>query len=213
MRRPRPYRGIPVSPWGQQVIPAGPFYSCSCSDAGTGSVEGLGMVASPWFKFHERVRTTSIACADGVLSKLLNPFDCSNTISIWETMPRVQPSIFTATLTIYVILNASQWSQAQENWLRFRGDHGTGVVIGETTEIGTHVKIYQGVTLGALSFPRNADGTLVKGGKRHPTIADRVTIYANATILGGKTVIGEGAVIGGGAWITKSVPPGAMTSG
>jgi serine O-acetyltransferase len=88
-------------------------------------------------------------------------------------------------------------------------DHGTGVVIGETTRIGEGVKIYQGVTLGALSFPRHEDGTLVKGGKRHPTIGDEVTIYANATILGGETVIGDGAVIGGGTWLTRSVPPGA----
>ncbi len=88
-------------------------------------------------------------------------------------------------------------------------DHGTGVVIGETTRIGARVKIYQGVTLGALSFPRNPDGSLVKGGKRHPTIGDGVTIYAGATILGGETVIGDGAVIGGGAWLTASVPPGA----
>jgi serine O-acetyltransferase len=89
-------------------------------------------------------------------------------------------------------------------------DHGTGVVIGETTTIGSHVKIYQGVTLGALSFQRNPDGTLAKGGKRHPTIEDDVTIYANATILGGSTVIGQGAVIGGGAWIIRSVPPRAV---
>ncbi len=87
-------------------------------------------------------------------------------------------------------------------------DHGTGVVIGETTVIGQHVKIYQSVTLGALSFSRNDDGSLVKGGKRHPTLADGVTIYANATILGGDTIIGENAVIGGGTWITKSVPAG-----
>ena len=88
-------------------------------------------------------------------------------------------------------------------------DHGSGVVIGETTVIGRRVKLYQSVTLGALSFRRNPDGTLVKGGKRHPTIGDDVTIYANATILGGDTVIGDGAVIGGGAWVTSSVPPGA----
>lgn len=88
-------------------------------------------------------------------------------------------------------------------------DHGTGVVIGETTRIGARVKLYQGVTLGALSFPRNPDGTLVKGGQRHPTIGDGVTIYASATILGGSTVIGDGAVIGGGTWITSSVEPGA----
>jgi serine O-acetyltransferase len=88
-------------------------------------------------------------------------------------------------------------------------DHGTGVVVGETSRIGAGVKLYQGVTLGALSFPRNPDGTLVKGGQRHPTIGDGVTIYANATILGGETVIGAGAVIGGGVWITASVPAGA----
>ncbi|MBK8166812.1 MAG: hypothetical protein IPK64_12790 [bacterium] len=87
-------------------------------------------------------------------------------------------------------------------------DHGTGVVIGETTRIGAGVKIYQGVTLGALSFPRNPDGSLVKGGRRHPTIGDGVTIYASATILGGGTEIGAGAVIGGGTWITSSVPAG-----
>jgi serine O-acetyltransferase len=92
-------------------------------------------------------------------------------------------------------------------------DHGTGVVIGETTTIGRRVKIYQGVTLGALSFPRNPDGTLVKGGKRHPTIGDQVTIYANATILGGETVVGDGAVIGGGVWITSSVAPGTKVLG
>ncbi len=87
-------------------------------------------------------------------------------------------------------------------------DHGTGVVIGETTHIGERVKIYQSVTLGALSFTRNQDGSLVKGGKRHPTLENSVTIYANATILGGETVIGKGAVVGGGTWITKSVAPG-----
>ncbi len=91
-------------------------------------------------------------------------------------------------------------------------DHATGVVIGETTEIGEGVKLYQGVTLGALSFPRRPDGTLAKGGKRHPTIEDGVTIYAGATILGGETVIGRDAVIGGGCWITRSVPAGARVT-
>lgn len=83
-------------------------------------------------------------------------------------------------------------------------DHGTGVVIGETTCIGNHVKIYQGVTLGALS---TRGGSALRGKKRHPTIEDGVTIYANASILGGDTVIGEGSVIGGNAFITASVPP------
>lgn len=79
-------------------------------------------------------------------------------------------------------------------------DHGTGVVIGETTIIGNNVKIYQGVTLGALSVKKT-----LQNSKRHPTIEDNVTIYANATILGGETVIGKGSVIGGNSWITKSV--------
>lgn len=81
-------------------------------------------------------------------------------------------------------------------------DHGTGVVIGETTEIGNNVKIYQGVTLGALFVEKYLENT-----KRHPTVADNVIIYAGATILGGNTVIGEGSIIGGNVWLTKSVPP------
>lgn len=86
-------------------------------------------------------------------------------------------------------------------------DHGTGVVIGETCQIGNNVKIYQGVTLGALSFPTDTEGHLVRGQKRHPTIEDRVVIYANATILGGRTTIGHDAVIGSNVWITSSVAP------
>lgn len=86
-------------------------------------------------------------------------------------------------------------------------DHGTGVVIGETCDIGSRVKIYQGVTLGALSFPTDADGQLIRGQKRHPTIEDRVVIYANATILGGKTVVGSESIIGSSVWITSSVAP------
>jgi serine O-acetyltransferase len=86
-------------------------------------------------------------------------------------------------------------------------DHGTGVVIGETTEIGDNVRIYQGVTLGALSFPTDEHGNIMRGHKRHPTIEDNVTIYSGATILGGETTIGENSVIGGNVWITSSVPP------
>ncbi|MDE6776847.1 MAG: serine acetyltransferase, partial [Oscillospiraceae bacterium] len=88
-------------------------------------------------------------------------------------------------------------------------DHGTGIVIGETTVIGNHVKIYQGVTLGALS---TRGGQSLKNTKRHPTIEDNVTIYSGASILGGETVVGENAVIGGNAFITKSVPAGARIS-
>ena len=84
-------------------------------------------------------------------------------------------------------------------------DHGTGVVIGETCEIGNHVKLYQGVTLGALSFDTDAQGNLVRGQKRHPTIEDHVVIYANATVLGGETVIGHHAVIGSSVWLTRGI--------
>jgi serine O-acetyltransferase len=95
-------------------------------------------------------------------------------------------------------------------------DHGTGIVIGETTRIGDSVRIYQGVTLGALSIKRHK--ATIAGGKvvvpqRHPTIEDDVVIYANATILGGDTVIGKGAVVGANAWITYSVPPGRRVGG
>ncbi len=86
-------------------------------------------------------------------------------------------------------------------------DHGTGVVIGETCEIGERVKLYQGVTFGALSFDTDSDGNLVRGLKRHPTIEDRVVIYANATVLGGKTIVGHHSVIGSSVWLTRSVDP------
>ncbi len=87
-------------------------------------------------------------------------------------------------------------------------DHATGVVIGATTRIGDHVKLYQGVTLGALSMPRDAEGNLIRGTRRHPTLEDHVTIYANATVLGGETVIGKGSLLGGSVFITRSVPEG-----
>ena len=88
-------------------------------------------------------------------------------------------------------------------------DHGTGIVIGETTEIGDNVKVYQGVTLGALS---TRGGQSLRNKKRHPTIEDNVTIYSGASILGGETVVGKDAVIGGNAFITRSVPAGAKVS-
>ncbi|MEO7960961.1 MAG: serine O-acetyltransferase EpsC [Ginsengibacter sp.] len=84
-------------------------------------------------------------------------------------------------------------------------DHGTGIVIGETTEIGDHVKLYQGVTLGALSIDKSMAFT-----KRHPTVEDHVIIYSGATILGGNTIIGHHSVIGGNVWLTKSIPPGTL---
>jgi len=87
-------------------------------------------------------------------------------------------------------------------------DHGTGVVIGETTVIGDHCRLYQGVTLGAAAFEKDELGKMVRGTRRHPALEDHVIVYAGATILGGSTVIGAGSVINGGVFLTTSVPPG-----
>ena len=91
-------------------------------------------------------------------------------------------------------------------------DHGTGIVIGETTVIGNHVKLYQGVTLGAKSFELDENGNPVKNIKRHPNIRNHVVIYANATILGGDTYIGDNSVIGGNTWLTRSVEAGSVVT-
>jgi serine O-acetyltransferase len=91
-------------------------------------------------------------------------------------------------------------------------DHGGGVVIGETSVIGDHCKIYQGVTLGAKSFPKDERGRLKRGVQRHPTLEDHVTVYAGATILGGDTIIGAGSVINGGVFLMHSVPPGHVVN-
>jgi serine O-acetyltransferase len=91
-------------------------------------------------------------------------------------------------------------------------DHGTGVVIGETCRIGNRVKLYHGVTLGARSFPKDAEGRVVKGEKRHPDVEDDVTVYPNATILGGRTVIGQGSTIGANVFLRSSVPPFTLVS-
>ncbi len=91
-------------------------------------------------------------------------------------------------------------------------DHATGVVIGETTVIGEGVKLYQGVTLGALSFPRDANGQIIRGAKRHPTVENGATLYANATVLGGLTVVGADSVIGGSVFLTHSVPARSRVS-
>jgi len=91
-------------------------------------------------------------------------------------------------------------------------DHATGVVIGETAEIGEGVKLYQGVTLGALSLPKDDSGHVIRGRKRHPTVEDGATLYANATVLGGKTVVGAQSVIGGSVFLTRSIPPRSRVS-
>jgi serine O-acetyltransferase len=91
-------------------------------------------------------------------------------------------------------------------------DHATGVVIGETSDIGEGVKLYQGVTLGALSLPKDANGQIIRGNKRHPTVENGSTLYANATVLGGKTVVGADSVIGGSVFLTRSIPPRSRVS-
>lgn len=91
-------------------------------------------------------------------------------------------------------------------------DHATGVVIGETTHIGDGVKLYQGVTLGALSFPKDASGQIIRGKKRHPTVEKGATLYANATVLGGQTIVGEESVIGGSVFLARSVPARSRVS-
>lgn len=91
-------------------------------------------------------------------------------------------------------------------------DHGTGVVVGETCVIGNHVKLYHGVTLGARSFPKDENGRVVKGNKRHPNVEDKVTIYPNATVLGGQTTIGKGSTVGANVFLRQSVPAGSFVS-
>jgi serine O-acetyltransferase len=91
-------------------------------------------------------------------------------------------------------------------------DHATGIVVGETSVLGANVKLYQGVTLGALSHPKDERGRVIRGTKRHPTVEPGATLYANATVLGGQTVVGEGSVVGGSVFLTKSVPPGARVA-
>jgi serine O-acetyltransferase len=91
-------------------------------------------------------------------------------------------------------------------------DHATGVVIGETTDIGEGVKLYQGVTLGALSLPKDASGHIIRGRKRHPTVETGATLYANATVLGGQTVVGADSVIGGSVFLTRSIPARSRVS-
>lgn len=115
----------------------------------------------------------------------------------------------------------SEWAHAQTGidihpgariGRNFFIDHGTGVVIGETTDIGDNVKVYQGVTLGALSFPKDERGRVIRKAKRHPTVKDNVTLYANAIVLGGDTIVGENSVVGGSVFVTSTVPPNSVVT-
>jgi len=122
---------------------------------------------------------------------------------LWEQDVPFIPRIMTEYAHSLTGIDIHPGAHIQES---FFIDHGTGVVVGETTGIGKRVRLYQGVTLGALSLPKGA-GELFRNKKRHPTIEDDVIIYAGATILGGETVIGARSVIGGNVWLTESVPP------
>lgn len=124
---------------------------------------------------------------------------------LWDLQVPLLPRIMTESAHSKTGIDVHPGARIGES---FFIDHGTGVVIGETAVIGKNVRIYQGVTLGALSFQRDGSGRLVRGTRRHPTLCDDVVVYAGATILGGDTVIGEGAIIGGNTWVVESVPPG-----
>ncbi len=134
----------------------------------------------------------SYPCLEAISVYRIARFLCQNGVP-------VIPRIMTEYAHSHTGIDINPGAQIGES---FFIDHGTGVVIGESCIIGNNVKIYQGVTLGALSVQKE-----FMNKKRHPTIEDNVTIYANATILGGDTVIGKGCIIGGNTWITKSVPP------
>jgi len=125
---------------------------------------------------------------------------------LWDLQVPLLPRIMTELGHSKTGIDIHPGAQIDES---FFIDHGTGVVIGETAVIGKNVKLYQGVTLGALSFPKDERGRLVRGTRRHPTLCDNVVVYSGATILGGDTVIGEGAIIGGNTWVIESVAAGA----
>ncbi len=128
---------------------------------------------------------------------------------LWEMQIPLLPRIMTEIAHSATGIDIHPGARIGRN---FFVDHGTGVVIGETCEIGDNVKIYQGVTLGALSFPKDERGAVIRGRKRHPTIGDRVTIYSGATLLGGETVVGKGSTVGGNVWLTHSVPPNSVVA-
>jgi len=128
---------------------------------------------------------------------------------LWEMQIPLLPRIMTEIAHSATGIDIHPGARIGRN---FFVDHGTGVVIGETCEIGDNVKIYQGVTLGALSFPKDERGAVIRGRKRHPTIGDHVTIYSGATLLGGETVVGKGSTVGGNVWLTHSVPPNSVVA-
>ena len=157
--------------------------------------------------FLKLIAIVPMACSFGCFSLVINGlvFWLAGTLSLKLGVPLL-PRMITEHAHGLTGIDIHPGAQIGE---RFFIDHGTGVVIGETCVIGRNVRIYQGVTLGAKSFPLDAEGHPIKGVPRHPVVEDDVIIYSNATILG-RITLGQGSAIGGNVWLTHSVPPGSV---
>ena len=151
------------------------------------------------------IDAVAVTCAPGIIGALLVGVNFAKSAALALGVPLI-PRMMTEYAHSKTGIDIHPGATIGEYFFM---DHGTGIVVGETSIIGKHVKIYQGVTIGALS---TRGGQRLRGAKRHPTIEDNVTIYAGASILGGETTIGEGSVIGSNVFITSSVKPGSRIS-
>lgn len=192
------------------ALPFGPPFDCDASCVGERLIAKLPQIREALIKDAEAIylgdpaalsREVVMLCYPGFYAMLIQRLAHQLYLLKVPLLPRMMTEFAHEKTGIDIHAGASIGEY-------FCIDHGTGIVIGETAVIGNHVKLYQGVTLGARSFALDAHGHPVKGNKRHPEIRDHVIIYANATILGGDTVIGDHCVIGGNVWITQSVPAG-----
>lgn len=195
--------------------------SLDCEDAETIDFEAMGQAVA--IDFLQRLPTIRRVLATDVQAAFEGDPACKNVDEVIFCYPGLEAiTVFRLAHELYKLevpfipRMMTEWAHQQTGIDIHPGakignyffiDHGTGVVVGETCEIGEHVKLYQGVTLGALSFATDGNGELIRNMKRHPTIGDRVVIYASATVLGGKTVIGDHSVIGSSVWLTHSVKP------
>lgn len=192
------------------ALPFGPPFGCDASCVGERLIAKLPEIRQALIKDAEaiylgdpaaRTREVVMLCYPGFYAMLIQRLAHELYLLRVPLLPRMMTEYAHEKTGIDIHAGASIGEY-------FCIDHGSGIVIGETAVIGNHVKLYQGVTLGARSFALDQHGHPVKGHKRHPEIRDHVVIYANATILGGDTVIGDHCVIGGNVWITQSVPAG-----
>lgn len=195
--------------------------SLDCEDAETVDFEAMGQAVA--IDFLQRLPTIRRVLATDVQAAFEGDPACKNVDEVIFCYPGLEAiTVFRLAHELYKLevpfipRMMTEWAHQQTGIDIHPGakignyffiDHGTGVVVGETCEIGEHVKLYQGVTLGALSFATDGNGELIRNMKRHPTIGDRVVIYASATVLGGKTIIGDHSVIGSSVWLTQSVKP------